>query len=553
MAKAVLTMQDSLSCPICLDLLKDPVAIPCGHSYCLSCIKSFWDKEDHGGMYSCPQCRQIFTPRPVLNKNTILAELAEGLRKTRVHNAPPAVSNTGPGDVECDICSGTKRKAVKSCLVCLASYCKTHIQTHYESAALKRHKLVEASSDLQQKICTNHDKLLEIFCRTDQQFICYLCVMDEHSGHKTVSAAAERTERQKQIFETMRDYQQMIQRKEMELCELKLDMASLCLSAQAAIDENERLFTELIQSIEKSRSEASQLIRTQEQTGLDLCEKLLKKLEQEISDLRKRNTELEQLSNTDDHISFLQSCQSLCVPLEFTALPSPTIKPKLFSHELTTAMSGIKHQVEKFYEIELIKSGASTIWLPEPKTRDDFLKYSCQLTLDPNTAHQKLRLSDENRKATVTPQIQNYPHHSERFDKVQQVLCKERLCGRHYWEVEQPFKHNFTIAVAYKDIHRKEDSNEPKFGCNDQSWSLSCFNSRYSFSHNNNEIDVPVEACSSKIGVYLDHPAGTLSFYSISDTMNLIHKVQTTFTQPLYAGFQIYIYDNFIQICDLNQ
>lgn len=186
MAEAVLKEQDSFSCPVCLDLLMDPVTIPCGHSYCLSCINDYWDQKGDNG---CPQCRETFTPRPILKKNTMLAQLVEALRKTRPQAARP-------GDVECDICSENKHKAVMSCMVCLASYCEAHIQTHYSSPALKKHQLVEASTNLQQKICSEHGKLLEIFCRTDQKLICCLCVTDEHSGHNTVLPKAERAERQ---------------------------------------------------------------------------------------------------------------------------------------------------------------------------------------------------------------------------------------------------------------------------------------------------------------------------------------------------------------------
>lgn len=102
----------------------------------------------------------------------------------------------GPGAVLCDICTGTKRRATKSCLSCLASYCEGHLQPHYEYPALMKHKLVGPAGQLQEKICSNHDKLLEVYCRTDQQCVCLLCMMEEHKNHETVSAATERTERQ---------------------------------------------------------------------------------------------------------------------------------------------------------------------------------------------------------------------------------------------------------------------------------------------------------------------------------------------------------------------
>uniref|UniRef100_A0A673JJZ5 B30.2/SPRY domain-containing protein n=1 Tax=Sinocyclocheilus rhinocerous TaxID=307959 RepID=A0A673JJZ5_9TELE len=162
---------------------------------------------------------------------------------------------------------------------------------------------------------------------------------------------------------------------------------------------------------------------------------------------------------------------------------------------------------------------------------------SHQLTLDPNTAYKRLRLSENNRVVTVTAAVQSYPDHPDRFDYWYQVLCRESVCGRCYWEQEWSGNNGVYISVLYKSISRKGRSNECLFGCNDQSWNLDCSPSSYSFTHNNIRTDLPVKSISSRIGVFVDHSAGTLSFYSVSDTMSLIHTVQTTFTQPLYPGF----------------
>uniref|UniRef100_A0A4W5RHW7 Uncharacterized protein n=1 Tax=Hucho hucho TaxID=62062 RepID=A0A4W5RHW7_9TELE len=224
--------QEPFCCSICLDLLKDPVTTACGHSYCMGCIKESWDQDRLKGVYSCPQCRQTFIPRPVLKKNIVLAEVVDKLKKTGLQAAPPpALCYAGPGDVACDVCTGTrKQKALMSCLACLASYCETHLQPHYESPAFRKHKLVKATTQLQEKICSHHDKLLEVYCHTDQQCICYLCTMDEHKGHDTVSAAAERTEKQRQLGMSQQKVQQRFQEREKELKELQQAVESFKVS-----------------------------------------------------------------------------------------------------------------------------------------------------------------------------------------------------------------------------------------------------------------------------------------------------------------------------------
>ncbi|XP_046718323.1 E3 ubiquitin/ISG15 ligase TRIM25-like [Silurus meridionalis] len=305
--------QNQFICAVCLDLFKDPVTTSCGHSYCKMCINGCWDQEDLQRVYSCPQCRETFTLRPVLRRNNMLAKVVEKLKETDLQAASPAHCYTGSGDVDCDSCTGRKLKAVKSCLVCLASYCEDHLKPHYQSQAFKKHKLVEACVDLQEKICSHHNKPMEIYCRTDQSFICYLCMTDEHKGHDTVSTTAERSKKQNELKEEQIKSQQKIQEKQKKVQELKQTVDIIKMRSQAAVDDNEKIFNEMISSLEKRRSEVTELIRVQEKADLSRAEQHLKHLEQEITDLQRRVSDLEQLSHTPDHIHFLQSFLSLCV------------------------------------------------------------------------------------------------------------------------------------------------------------------------------------------------------------------------------------------------
>ncbi|XP_071397303.1 E3 ubiquitin/ISG15 ligase TRIM25-like [Centroberyx affinis] len=531
-----------LCCSICLDLLKDPVTIPCGHSYCMSCIKSCWDDKYQKKIHSCPQCRQTFTPRPVLVKNTMLAELVEELRKTGLQAAPPDRCYAGPGDVACDVCTGRKLKALKSCLVCLASYCEQHLQPHYESSTFEKHKLVDPFKKLQENICSCQDEVMKVFCRTDQQCICLLCSMDEHKGHDKVSAAAERTERQKELGVSRQQIQQRIQDREKDVKVLQQEAEAINGSADKAVEDSEKIFTELVRFIEKRSSDAKERIRSRQKEEASRAKELQEKLKREIAELRRKDAELEQLSHTEDHIHFLHSYPSLSRLSESTDSPGTDIRPLRYFEDVTAAVSEARDKLQGILTEEWPKNSLTLTEVdvllpqPEPKTRAEFLQYSHQITLDPNTARTWLSLSDGNRKAKLMTKEQVYSSHPDRFINRCQVLSRESLTGRCYWEVERSGK-GVSIAVAYKDISRTGD--ESRFGNNDKSWALDCSNNSYEFRHNNIKTSIPGPR-SSRVGVYLDHRAGSLSFYRVSETMTLLHRVQTTFTQPLHPGFSLY-------------
>ncbi|XP_034438625.1 tripartite motif-containing protein 16-like [Hippoglossus hippoglossus] len=532
--------RERFCCSICLDLLKDPVTTGCGHSYCMSCINTHWDKEEERGSYSCPQCGQTFTPRPLLEKNTMLADLVEELKKTGLQAAPADHCYAGPEDVACDICTGRKLKALKSCLVCLASYCEKHLQPHLQSAPLKKHKLVEPSEKLQENICSRHDEVMKMFCRTDHQCICYLCSVDEHKDHDIVSAAAERTERQRELGLRRQTIQQRVQDRERDVKLLQQEVEAVNGSADKAVKDSEKIFTELICLLEKRSSDVNQQIRSQQETEVSRVKELQERLEQEITELKRKDHELKSLSHTEDHNQFLHNYPSLTLS-ESTHSSSIRIRPLRNFEDVTAAVSQVRGRLQDILSetetdiLQIVSQVDVLLPQPEPKTRADFLKYSQEITLVPNTADELLLLSEGNRRVT-------YSNHSDRFTGWCQFLSRESLTGRCYWEVIG----GVDVAVTYKNISIAGNSHECEFGYNDKSWSLYCGGNSYYFYYNN--IETPVSGpLSSRVGVYLDHSAGVLSFYSVSDTMTLLHRVQTTFTQPLYAGVGV----NYYECCKL--
>ncbi|XP_044040834.1 E3 ubiquitin-protein ligase TRIM47-like isoform X2 [Siniperca chuatsi] len=501
-------------CSVCLDLLKEPVTIPCGHSYCRGCIEVCWDQREEKGTYSCPQCRETFSPRPVLRRNNMLAEVVEMLKRTSTQQAAPpaAVACAGPEDVACDFCCGKRNKATTSCLTCLASYCPAHLEPHYSVPVLKKHQLVSATVPLQEKMCTKHNKLMEVYCQTDKQLVCSLCNLDEHKGHTTTSISVQKAETQKHLVLSQKKVQERAQQREKELKELK----------QA--EEN----------LKRRHKEVKQLIRDQEKTAVTQAEELQLQLEREIIKLRRRGTELEQLSRTDDHIHLIQIFQSLSTSCDSPDF-SPGAGPPRSFRDVTDCVSELRDKLETALRDTWPRISATVSYVdfslpPAPKSREEFLRYCCPLTLDVTSNYPYLKVICNNRR--VRPSPSPYAAEPDRFTKFPQVLCREGLSERCYWEVEG-YARTLSAAVAYKDIDRTSDGSQ--FGNNDKSWSLECTANGYSFHHNNVETAVSGPH-SYTIGVYLDYKAGTLCFYHVSDPMVLLHKVQTTFTQPLYPG-----------------
>ncbi|XP_039609012.1 tripartite motif-containing protein 16-like [Polypterus senegalus] len=488
-------LQDEFTCSVCLHTLTDPVTIPCGHNFCLKCLTDYWDQSQ---VYSCPQCRHTFTTRPELNRNTLLNEVIKKFKRPRL--SPHSSQSFGPGDVECDFCTG-KFRAVKSCLTCEASYCQTHLQPHYEGDTLMHHKLVDPDRNLKGK----------------------------HDGHEKVKLKMEREEKQKQLGATLSEIRRRLEKKEKKMKEMRRTREQIPISVERVMEEHKKSFTDLKQCIEEAQEKLTEKIREQEKRETEKAEGVKK--------------QLKKFSETKDHLYFLKTFPSRCVlPADEDSI-SLTVTADFSSKDLLKELSGLKKCLKKISQwdiLPLTPSGREapifTLLAPEPQSREEFLQYFCLLTLDINTAHRVLRLTDGNKKVTCEWTEAEYPDHPDRFDRWPQVLCREALTGtRCYWEVECSGG-DLMIGVAYKGLRRKGRGVECTLGYNNKSWCFRWSHSQYFVCHNNNQTVISAPY-SPRIGVYLDWPAGSLSFYSVSHTMTLLHRFNTSFTEPLCPGF----------------
>ncbi|XP_053340817.1 finTRIM family, member 83 isoform X2 [Clarias gariepinus] len=380
-------------CYLCKEDLRDPVSIPCGHPFCAICLKTYWDHADPSGQYACPQCRVSYSKRPnprrlMSSRNSTSQRLSESSPP-----APPApdYNYAGPRDVACDICIGKKLKAVKSCLMCLASYCEKHLKPHYESATFKRHKLVDEIGHLDRQICPQHQKGLELYCRTDEMCICVLCTVKEHKGHDMVSAEQERSEMQQRLGATQAEIQEKIHDRVKQMEELKQAVDALKNSAQRALQESEKLFGDMLHTIERMQQEMAKLITSNKKMALNTAEGHMDRLDQEIADLKRRDNELTQLSRTEDHIHFIQSYHMLIAQTDAEELPTVSVNPYFSFGSVTKTVSELKQHLNEYGNEELVKVATTVNKMPfcqledkkgkKPIKSDEIDTYKAQRTL----------------------------------------------------------------------------------------------------------------------------------------------------------------------------
>ncbi|KAM7008846.1 E3 ubiquitin-protein ligase TRIM21-like [Tautogolabrus adspersus] len=515
--------EDQFLCSICLDVFNDPVSTSCGHNFCKNCITEHWNTSDQ---YLCPMCKEAFTKRPELRVNTLLSEMVGQFRDKAQQEASSSSSElqeSKPGEVLCDVCTGIKLKALKSCLDCLVSYCETHLEPHLTAPRLKRHQLIDPVENLEDRMCTKHDKPLELFCKTDQTCVCVLCSVLDHKTHEFVPLKEEYEEKKAELEETEAEIQQMIQKRRLKIQEVKHSVDLSKDDADREMAEGVRVFTALKESVERGQAEFIDTIEKKLKTTEKQAEAFIKELEQEICELMKRSTDVQQLSRSEDHLHLIQRVQSVNSAPPTKDWTEVNVCQPLYEGTVRKAVAQLEEtlseEMKKLVQAELKR----------------VQQYAVDVTLDPDTAHPKLILSDDGKQVHDGDVKKNLPDNPERFSPCVNVLGKQSFSsGRFYFEVQVKGKTEWDLGVARESINRKgRITVSPEKGF----WIIWLRNGNEYEALDDPSVCLSLKCPPEKVGVFVDYEEGLVSFYDVDSAALIYSFTDCSFTEKLFPYF----------------
>ncbi|XP_034534166.1 E3 ubiquitin-protein ligase TRIM39-like [Notolabrus celidotus] len=518
--------EDQFLCSICLDVFTHPVTIPCGHNFCKDCISEHWSTKDQ---CLCPMCKEVFITRPDLRVNTFISEMVAQFRDKAQQEASSSSSEqqeSKPGEVLCDVCTGTKLKALKSCLDCLVSYCETHLEPHLTAPRLKRHQLIDAVENLEDRMCPKHDKPLELFCKTDQTCVCMLCSVLDHKTHEFVPLGEEYEDKKAELEETDTAIQEMIQNRRVKIQEIKHSADLGKRDADREMAEGVRVFTALKESVERGQAKLMDSIKEKQKTAEQQDQDFIHQLEEEISELKKRSSEVKQLSGSEDHLHLLQRVQSLNInhPPPIKDWTQVHVRPPSYEGTVVRAAAQLeetlREEMKKLLQAELKR----------------VQQYAEDVTLDPDTAHPRLILSDDGKQVHHSDVLKkNLPDNPERFSHCVSVLGKQSFSsGRFYFEVQVKGKTRWDLGVVRESINRKGPiTARPEDGF----WLLCLRNGKEYTAFDYPPVLLSLRSDPEKVGVFVDYEEGLVSFHDVDSAALIYSFTGCSFTDKLLPFF----------------
>uniref|UniRef100_A0A3B4F124 E3 ubiquitin/ISG15 ligase TRIM25-like n=1 Tax=Pundamilia nyererei TaxID=303518 RepID=A0A3B4F124_9CICH len=555
---SIMSLEDELTCSICLSTFDCPVTIPCGHNFCQDCLLATWKES-----YSCPQCRTLFATRPELKKNTVLTAVVETFKVRSSKNEPNLTAEESQVKkkeiLRCDTCM--EAEASKTCLTCMASYCEEHLRPHRENPIFRLHSLSEPVGDLLERICPDHHKLMELFCTQHDRPICSFCLQQVHKGCSFTTPDEQRSRKESDLRSNLGLLDGKIVKNETIIFEMK-DMQNklkdLATSRKRALTAEYQQMKEMLVQDER---EALNAVDREVETGQTKLRVLMKKFGDNIDNMTKAKEEIHSLLSRSQTQAFLQAPFNLPQAINFEPY-SPKIsldsKKVLASQAFAAALKQhlteiFKQPVESRLPLNTPGECMDTFYIPPDistaEKRSELLKYGTVLTFNPRTAHKRIALTENFTKASVSDDHINYPDCPERFAVCSQVLASKGFStGRHYWEVRLSSSNFVGIGLAYNNIDRKGPTS--RLGRNAQSWCVEWFNVKLSVWHNSSET-VLANPNPKRVGVLLDCEAGTATFYNVADRAYPFHSFMFPFAQAVYPAFWIFSSGSFITLCKL--
>ncbi|XP_076018657.1 E3 ubiquitin-protein ligase TRIM39-like [Genypterus blacodes] len=535
---AVVLSVEQLRCCICLDTYKKPVSIPCGHNFCLKCIVSYWDT-----MVTprCPLCKETFSHRPALRTNKTLSIIVDCHRRSKQEDndqedwspetEQPSQTQAGnPGDIACDVCCGNKLPAVKSCLVCQASYCETHAISHQRAPVLRRHWLIDPVTFPTRNLCRKHKQPLVMFCNRDQTPLCVQCAQKEHKRHETVPIEKLSHKVKTHFSATKSGVQQMIQTRLKRVEEIKNSIEISKKTTEKEIECGLQTCSTLIQAVERHRNELLEGLGERQRVAEKRAEDLVDELMQEIDDMRRRNDELQHLEHTENHLHLLQcfvSLNSLPPPKDWSEVRARTDNCLGTVRRTVSKLVGICQELERELSVE---------------EADRMKQYAAEVSLDPATASGWLVLSADKKEVSSQLRRTTVPYEPLRFDACPCILGKQGFTGeQHYWEVQVGDKTDWDLGVAKESISRKGAITvRPDCGywaiCRRKGGNLSACTGPSTPLH--------LQHTPQRVGVFLDYEKGVISFYDAEAKSHIYTYSGCEFTEAIYPYFNPCVHDN---------
>ncbi|KAF3705147.1 Zinc finger protein RFP [Channa argus] len=515
-----LLSEERFLCSVCLDVFTEPVSTPCGHNFCSSCIRKYWDGSD---ICQCPLCKRTFSPRPELHVNTIISELTAGFKKlAEVKVSTPHIQLPKTADVLCDICSDIPGKAIKSCLMCLASFCEVHLEPHQRVAGLKSHTLLEPVNNLDERMCKIHNKIKEMYCRTDQASICVLCIKTDHKNHNVVPLEEEYEVLLAKKDDAMADIQKVIQSRSEKIAEIEKSLVVSQTEGEKQKETSVQVFTDLIGFIQKSQTELVEVIEARQRATKQKGEGFLKELRMEVAELESRSSQLQQLSLSVDHYHFLQSFPTFCSPLnkDWTSI---SVDCDLSFEALTGAVTLLNQTVDGLMEE-----------IPEIKMKR-IREHAVDLTFDLDTAYCSLVISSDGKQMKNVGTKMTLPDNPKRFEVCPEVLAKEGFTtGKIYYELQVKGKTNWIVGVAKESVDRK---NNVPLSVKNGYWAIGPDDRGIYRAYAKPSVKISLENTLQKVGIFVDYGKGVVSFYDVDSKSHLYSFTGQRFTERLYPYF----------------